>query len=63
MTDRIHTAFGGDHLHHTTNRLVSEAELEHLLAWWRTTAKDRWGEPLFCVHSEHVGVCRACARR
>lgn len=54
------TAWESDHRHHTHNRLLSEAELESLLVWWRTTAKDRHGNPLFCVHHEHTGACRLC---
>lgn len=53
------TAFGVRR-HHSSDRLVSEAELESLLVWWRTTAKDRYGNPLFCIHHEHVGSCRQC---
>lgn len=60
MNDRIRTAFGTDHLHHADNRLLSEGELESLLAWWRTTAKDQWGNPLFCRHMEHIGRCDRC---
>ena len=54
------TAFGTDRKHQTTDRLVSEDELEALLAWWRTTAKDCHGDALFCRHFEHVGRCDQC---
>lgn len=49
-------------VHHDVDRLISEDELESLLSWWRTTAKNRYGEPLFCAqHFEHTGACRQCA--
>lgn len=61
MADRLHTAFGTDHKHHTDDRILTEEALESLLCWWRTTAKDRWGNPMFCPHFRHAGGrCDEC---
>ena len=54
------TTWVADHKHHTTDRLLSEDDLESLLAWWRSTAKDRAGNPLFCIHHNHTGACLQC---